>query len=179
MMRNRCFVASPCLAPYLRAVRPGSCFERCPLLNMIWWSLQEATSLGAVFQFFLRDMTGMVGGVLFASLQGSTFDAYAKQWRLFADCLNNVGALPCSRVVAVSSSAHECRWVPCRASTGAAFPNGASPLSAFGISWQRSSQHHRCANCKLYTSLPCRASRRDCVTSCQPRRPKTQKMTDP
>ena len=52
---------------------------------------QEATSLGAVFQFFLRDMMGMVGGVVFASVQGSSFDAYAKQWRLFADCLNNVG----------------------------------------------------------------------------------------
>jgi hypothetical protein len=36
-------------------------------------------------------MTGMVGGVVFASVQGSSFDAYAKQWRLFADCLNNVG----------------------------------------------------------------------------------------
>ena len=58
--------------------------------------MQEATSLGAVFQFFLRDMMGMTGGVVFASLQGSTFDAYAKQWRLFADCLNNVGALPCA-----------------------------------------------------------------------------------
>ena len=53
--------------------------------------LQEATPLGAVFQFFLRDMMGMVGGVIFASVQGSSFDAYAKQWRLFADCLNNVG----------------------------------------------------------------------------------------
>eukprot|EP00884_Botryococcus_braunii_P002005 jgi/Botrbrau1/11805/Bobra.0224s0010.3 len=44
-----------------------------------------------VFQFFLRDFSGMLGGVLFATLQGSGLDNHAKQWRLFADCLNNVG----------------------------------------------------------------------------------------
>lgn len=27
-------------------------------------------------------------------LQGSKLDVYAKQWRLFADCLNNVGQSP-------------------------------------------------------------------------------------
>lgn len=34
----------------------------------------------------------MLGGIVFASAQGAGFDAYAKQWRLFADCMNNVGA---------------------------------------------------------------------------------------
>lgn len=52
---------------------------------------QAATPLSAVFQFFLRDLSGMLGGVTFAFLQGSKLDVYAKQWRLFADCLNNVG----------------------------------------------------------------------------------------
>ncbi|KAL3158045.1 hypothetical protein ABBQ32_011654 [Trebouxia sp. C0010 RCD-2024] len=52
---------------------------------------QAATPLSAVFQFFLRDLSGMLGGVTFAFFQGSKLDVYAKQWRLFADCLNNVG----------------------------------------------------------------------------------------
>ena len=84
--------------------------------------LQAATPLSAVFQFFLRDLSGMLGGVTFAFLQarhytelssglqlapgckrdinsvcflqGSKLDIYAKQWRLFADCLNNVGQSP-------------------------------------------------------------------------------------
>lgn len=55
-------------------------------------ALQEATAASAVFQFFVRDVMGMIGGVVFASTQGSSFDSNAKQWRLFADCLNNVGA---------------------------------------------------------------------------------------
>lgn len=52
---------------------------------------QAATPLSAVFQFFLRDLSGMLGGIGFAFFQGAKLDVYAKQWRLFADCLNNVG----------------------------------------------------------------------------------------
>ena len=33
--------------------------------------LQAATPLSAVFQFFLRDLSGMLGGVTFAFLQAS------------------------------------------------------------------------------------------------------------
>ncbi|KAL4421380.1 hypothetical protein ABPG75_010671 [Micractinium tetrahymenae] len=50
-----------------------------------------ATPLGAVFQFFVKDMSGMVGGILFASTQGSGLDCYAKQWRLFGDVMNDIG----------------------------------------------------------------------------------------
>ncbi|GAB4822234.1 hypothetical protein N2152v2_009280 [Parachlorella kessleri] len=52
---------------------------------------EAATPLNAVFQFFVRDLAGMLGGILFASSQGSGLDSYAKQWRIFADCLNNLG----------------------------------------------------------------------------------------
>lgn len=45
-----------------------------------------------MFQFFVRDVVGLAGGILFASAAGGNFDANAKQWRLFADVLNNVGA---------------------------------------------------------------------------------------
>ena len=50
-----------------------------------------ATAQSAVFTVFLRDISGTLGGILFAAAQGSGLDAYAKQWRFFADCLNNVG----------------------------------------------------------------------------------------
>ena len=88
-------------------------------------SLQAATPLSAVSLFFIRDLSGMLVGVLFAStqvskpsqtllshvhaqraesghkywisapgsMQGSKLDVYAKQWRLFADCLNSAGEL--------------------------------------------------------------------------------------
>ncbi|EFN54602.1 hypothetical protein CHLNCDRAFT_135084 [Chlorella variabilis] len=41
--------------------------------------------------FFLKDFTGMLGGILFASTQGSGLDCYAKQWRLLADVMNDIG----------------------------------------------------------------------------------------
>lgn len=37
-----------------------------------------------LLQFFLRDLAGMLGGVLFAASQGASLDCEAKQWRLFA-----------------------------------------------------------------------------------------------
>jgi len=53
---------------------------------------KTATALGAVFQFFVRDVVGMAGGIAFAAV--GDFTAYSKQWRLFADVANDVGALP-------------------------------------------------------------------------------------
>ncbi|KAG2490919.1 hypothetical protein HYH03_010832 [Edaphochlamys debaryana] len=52
---------------------------------------QASTPLAAVFTFFVRDMAGMLGGILFAYLEGSGFDSCAKQWRLFADVTNDLG----------------------------------------------------------------------------------------
>ncbi|KAJ9512033.1 hypothetical protein QJQ45_004588 [Haematococcus lacustris] len=52
---------------------------------------QAATPLAAVTLFFTRDVAGMMGGILFAIWQGSSFDSCAKQWRLFADVLNDMG----------------------------------------------------------------------------------------
>ncbi|BDA41824.1 RUS1 family protein C16orf58 homolog [Coccomyxa sp. Obi] len=61
------------------------------ILTGIGVGKEAASPLVAVFQFFLRDLAGMCGGVLFAFAQGSELDAYAKQWRLFADIFNNFG----------------------------------------------------------------------------------------
>lgn len=62
-----------------------------PINKNAFLVLQEATAVGAVFQFFVRDIMGMAGGVLFTFCSGSSFDSCAKQWRLFADIMNNVG----------------------------------------------------------------------------------------
>ncbi|KAG5603554.1 hypothetical protein H5410_025046 [Solanum commersonii] len=46
-----------------------------------------------MFQWFLRDLTGMLGGVLFTCYQGSNLDSNAKMWRLVADLMNDLGML--------------------------------------------------------------------------------------
>eukprot|EP00854_Cymbomonas_tetramitiformis_P022931 gene22931-27728_t len=51
---------------------------------------EAATPLGAALQWVLRDLVGMVGGVTFSLYQGNNLDSCAKQWRFFADCMNNV-----------------------------------------------------------------------------------------
>lgn len=53
----------------------------------------SATALGATFQWFVRDFTGMLGGILFTLFRGSSLDSNAKQWRLAADLINDVGML--------------------------------------------------------------------------------------
>ncbi|GAQ84275.1 hypothetical protein KFL_001830030 [Klebsormidium nitens] len=51
------------------------------------------TAAGATFQWFLRDFTGMLGGILFTLYQGSSLDSNAKQWRLAADFINDLAML--------------------------------------------------------------------------------------
>ncbi|XP_044490708.1 protein root UVB sensitive 3 [Mangifera indica] len=63
------------------------------LLSAIGVGEKSATVLGATFQWFLRDLTGMLGGVLFTCYQGSNLDSNAKMWRLVADLLNDLGML--------------------------------------------------------------------------------------
>ncbi|XP_020517970.1 protein root UVB sensitive 3 isoform X2 [Amborella trichopoda] len=61
------------------------------LLGAIGVGEQTATVIGATFQWFLRDFTGMLGGVLFTFYQGSNLDSNAKMWRLVADFMNDLG----------------------------------------------------------------------------------------
>ncbi|KXJ29502.1 RUS1 family protein C16orf58-like [Exaiptasia diaphana] len=49
----------------------------------------KATILAATITWLLRNGSGMVGSILFAWMQGSNLDCYAKKWRLFADILND------------------------------------------------------------------------------------------
>ncbi|XP_021910122.1 protein root UVB sensitive 3 isoform X2 [Carica papaya] len=63
------------------------------LLSAIGVGEKSATVIGATFQWFLRDLTGMLGGVLFTCYQGSNLDSNAKMWRLVADLMNDLGML--------------------------------------------------------------------------------------
>lgn len=50
-----------------------------------------ASPMAAAVAWVLRDGFGMCGSLLFASLVGSGFDENVKEWRLFADLINDVG----------------------------------------------------------------------------------------
>ncbi|GLU09544.1 hypothetical protein SLE2022_263990 [Rubroshorea leprosula] len=63
------------------------------LLSAIGVGEKSATVIGATFQWFLRDLTGMIGGILFTFHQGSNLDSNAKMWRLVADLMNDIGML--------------------------------------------------------------------------------------
>ncbi|XP_047959944.1 protein root UVB sensitive 3 [Salvia hispanica] len=63
------------------------------LLSAIGVGEKSATVIGATFQWFLRDLTGMLGGVLFTFYRGADLDSNAKMWRLVADLMNDLGML--------------------------------------------------------------------------------------
>ncbi|KAL2226266.1 UNVERIFIED_CONTAM: Protein root UVB sensitive 3 [Sesamum indicum] len=63
------------------------------LLSAIGVGDKSATVIGATFHWFLRDLTGMLGGVLFTFYQGANLDSNAKMWRLVADLMNDLGML--------------------------------------------------------------------------------------
>ncbi|XP_058070402.1 protein root UVB sensitive 3 isoform X2 [Magnolia sinica] len=63
------------------------------LLSAIGVGQKSATVISATFQWFLRDFTGMLGGILFTFYQGSNLDSSAKMWRLVADFMNDLGML--------------------------------------------------------------------------------------
>ena len=51
----------------------------------------ETTATAATVMWFLRDGFGMLGGLIFASALSLKFGPNSKQWRIFADGINNVG----------------------------------------------------------------------------------------
>ncbi|KAG8661645.1 hypothetical protein MANES_01G027700v8 [Manihot esculenta] len=63
------------------------------LLSAIGVGEKSATVIGATFQWFLRDLTGMLGGILFTFYQGSNLDSNAKMWRLVADLMNDLAGV--------------------------------------------------------------------------------------
>ncbi|KAG6426207.1 hypothetical protein SASPL_110427 [Salvia splendens] len=63
------------------------------LLSAIGVGEKSATVIGATFQWFLRDLTGMLGGVLFTFYRGADLDSNAKMCRLVTDLMNDLGML--------------------------------------------------------------------------------------
>ena len=51
----------------------------------------DAAPLAAAVAWVLRDGLGMLGSLLFSYVVGSGFDRNVKEWRLFADVINDVG----------------------------------------------------------------------------------------
>lgn len=54
---------------------------------------ETSTVTAATITWILKDGTGMLGRILFAWSKGSKLDCDAKQWRLFADVLNDTAIL--------------------------------------------------------------------------------------
>ncbi|XP_033026698.1 RUS1 family protein C16orf58 homolog isoform X6 [Lacerta agilis] len=54
---------------------------------------EASTVTAATVTWILKDGTGMLGRILFAWSKGSKLDCDAKQWRLFADVLNDMAIL--------------------------------------------------------------------------------------
>ena len=50
-----------------------------------------ASPIAAALAWILRDGLGMLGSLFFSCLVGSNFDHNVKEWRLFADLINDVG----------------------------------------------------------------------------------------
>ncbi|GAX27320.1 hypothetical protein FisN_23Lh105 [Fistulifera solaris] len=52
---------------------------------------REATAWSAALTWALKDGIGMMGGLVFSSWAAPLFDSYVKEFRLFADLINNLG----------------------------------------------------------------------------------------
>ena len=71
---------------------------------------QEATAWSAALTWALKDGMGMMGGLVFAAWASPLFDAHVKEFRFFADIINNVG-LTLDMLAPVLSSPEQFLWV--------------------------------------------------------------------
>jgi hypothetical protein len=75
----------------------------------------NATAWGAALTWALKDGMGMIGGLAFSYLASPFFDAHVKEFRLFADLINDVGltldmlAPYCNNLLLVSSASTLCK----------------------------------------------------------------------
>ena len=107
------------LSSYLRGVVASSA-----VLEAAGVGNAEATAMSAAMTWALRDGLGMVGGLAFSYTTSFYFDAHVKEFRLFADVINDVGltldmlAPQFSNVLYISSVATMCK-IMCGISAGA------------------------------------------------------------
>ena len=52
---------------------------------------ETASPMAAAVAWVLRDGVGMFGSLIFSYIVGASFDVHVKEWRLFADLINDVG----------------------------------------------------------------------------------------
>jgi hypothetical protein len=74
------------LCSYLRGVVSTSA-----VLSAAGVGNSEATAMGAAMTWAMKDGLGMVGGLIFSYYASPHFDANVKEFRLFADLINDVG----------------------------------------------------------------------------------------
>ena len=73
------------LCSYLRGVVSTSA-----VLKTVGVGDDSTTAMSAAMAWALRDGVGMVGGLLFSFVASDAFDTHVKEWRLFADVINDV-----------------------------------------------------------------------------------------
>ena len=74
------------ICSYLRGVVASSA-----VLTAAGVGSAEATAMSAAVSWALRDGAGMIGGLLFSYVASAQFDSHVKEFRLFADVINDVG----------------------------------------------------------------------------------------
>jgi hypothetical protein len=109
------------LSSYLRAVLCSA-----QVLQAAGVGDANATAIMAALTWALKDGLGMIGGLIFSYGVASHLDAYVKEFRLFADVINDVGMLldmlapyvPRADLIWISSAATLCK-VMCGIAAGA------------------------------------------------------------
>jgi hypothetical protein len=76
--------AAQALSSYVRGVLASTA-----VFTSLGVGASNATALAAATLTAVRDINGTLGGIAFATWQGTSFEPSAKQWRIFADVLND------------------------------------------------------------------------------------------
>ena len=74
------------LSSYLRGV-----VTTTAILTAAGVGNSEATATSAAVQWAMKDGCGMIGGLIFSFFCSSYFDSHVKEFRLFADIMNDIG----------------------------------------------------------------------------------------
>jgi hypothetical protein len=85
-LRFQLFDTLQAACSYLRNVLTTSA-----LLKVAGVGEEAASPMAAALTWVLRDGFGMFGSLLFSYFAGANFDVHVKEWRLFADLINDVG----------------------------------------------------------------------------------------
>ena len=85
-LEYQCYDSLQGLCSYLRGVLCSA-----QVLQAAGVGTAEATALSAALTWALKDGLSMMGGLLFSYTTAPLFDTYVKEFRLFADLINDVG----------------------------------------------------------------------------------------